>query len=299
MSMAIPTSRSFVARFGAKSRSFYDLTKPRIAGLILIVAAASFYLASPGSVDFARLVLAVIGIAMLAAGIFALNHYAERDIDRVMKRTAGRPLPSGRLKPMEALLFGGILTGISILFLTLLLGPLSGLLAFVTFVSYIFVYTPLKRVTAYHTPLGAISGAMPPLLGWAAARGSLSVEAWVLFGILFFWQFPHFLAIEMVYNEDYARADMRVLPVVDPTWRKVGVELITALVFLFLTSLLPFVAKREGLVYLIGAVLFGVAFFIAGIIAVKAKRKMASRRLLLASVFYLPLVFLLLVLNVR
>lgn len=297
--MVRPTSGSFAERLIAKSRAFYDLTKPRIAGLILIVAAASFYLASPGSVDLGRLALAVVGTAMLAAGIFALNHYVERDVDRLMKRTADRPLPSGRLNPGEALLFGSVLTGASILFFTLLLSPLCGLLAFATFVSYIFVYTPLKRVTPYHTPLGAISGAMPPLLGWASARGSLSVEAWVLFGILFFWQFPHFLSIEMMYKEDYTRAQMRVLPVVDPSWRKVGIELVSALVLLLLTSLIPYIAGRAGLVYLIGATLFGIGFFIAGIVAVTAKRKMASRRLLLASVLYLPLVFLLLVLNVK
>ena len=282
-----------------KLHAYYELTKPRIATLILIVAAATYYLASPRPIDLVRFAVTIIGIAMLAAGIFSLNHWMERDVDHLMKRTASRPLPSGRLKPAEALVFGVCLTTLSIVGMSVSLNILTGLLALATFVSYIFIYTPLKRVTPYHTPLGAISGAMPPLLGWAAATGVLSIEAWLLFGVLFFWQFPHFLSIEMLYSEDYSRAGIRVLPVVDPSWRKVGVELIAALVLLIATSAVPFLMKRAGLLYGIGAAVADTAFLVAGIQAVARKQKASSRRLLLVSVFYLPLVFGLLVLNAR
>ncbi|HUX21451.1 MAG TPA: heme o synthase [Spirochaetia bacterium] len=283
----------------AKLKAFQELTKPRITILILMVAVASFYVASPAHVNLLRLLYAVLGIGLLGSGIFALNHYLERDVDALMRRTAGRPLPTGRLKPNEALVFGIMLTAIALTILAAGLNPLSGFIGLFTFASYVLVYTPLKRHTPYHTPLGALSGATPPLLGWAAASGTLGVDAWILFGILFLWQFPHFLAIEMMYSEDYARAGIRVLPVVDPTWKKVGIELLLALVLLLGVGILPFVTGLAGELYLIGAALSGIAFLVAGVRAVHRKEKLSSRQLLLTSVFYLPLVFGLLVLNVK
>ena len=283
----------------AKLRAFYDLTKPRIVMLILMVAVAAFYVASPGRVDVLRLLYTIIGIALLAGGIFALNHYLERDVDALMKRTATRPLPTGRLKPIEALSFGIILTVLALITLSLGLNLLCGVIGLFTFVSYVLLYTPLKRRTPYHTPLGALSGATPPLLGWAAARGSLDVDSWILFGILFFWQFPHFLAIEMMYADDYARAGIRVLPVVDPTWKKVGTELLGAIVLLLFVAVLPFLTGLAGEIYLVGAALAGAAFVVMGARAVARKDRPSARQLLLTSVFYLPLVFGLLVVNVR
>lgn len=299
MSSVHRASQPFTVAAAAKLKAFYDLTKPRIAMLILMVAIASFYVASPGRVDALRLVYAVVGIALLAGGIFALNHYLERDIDGLMRRTADRPLPTARVKPVEALAFGIALTVLALAVLAAGLGWLCGLIGLFTFVSYILLYTPLKRRTPYHTPLGALSGATPPLIGWAAARGSLGPDAWILFGVLFFWQFPHFLAIEMMYSEDYKRAGVRVLPVVDPTWKKAGVELLVALVMLLVVGILPFLTGLAGIIYLVGAAVAGAAFVAAGIRTVLRKEKLTARQLLLTSVFYLPLVFGLLALDVR
>ena len=299
MSSLHRTTDSLSVAAAAKLKAFHELTKPRITILILMVAVASFYVASPGHVNILRLLYSIIGIGLLGSGIFALNHYLERDVDGLMKRTADRPLPSGRLKPNEALVFGIVLTVIALIVLSLGLNLLSGLIGLFTFGSYVLLYTPLKRHTPYHTPLGALSGATPPLLGWVAARGSLDIDAWILFGILFFWQFPHFLAIEMMYSEDYSRAGIRVLPVVDPTWKKVGVELIAALVFLLAVGILPFITGLAGEIYLIGAAVSGAVFLVAGIRAVVRKEKITCRQLLLTSVFYLPLIFGLLVLDVR
>jgi len=282
-----------------KLKAYYDLTKPRIALLVLIVAVASFYIASPQNVDWLRLLAAIFGIGLLAAGIFALNHYFERDVDLLMRRTDRRPLPSKRLSPAEALWFGSILTGVSILFITLFFGVIAGALALFTFVSYVFIYTPLKRRTEYHTALGALPGAMPPLLGWAAARGSLDLDAWILFGILFFWQFPHFLAIEMMYSEDYARAGIRVLPVVEPTWTATAVEIGVSLVLLVAVSVAPFFTGLVGPFYLAGAILSGVFFLCAGGVAFFRRERKSARLLLLASVFYLPVLFGIMVLDAK
>ena len=283
----------------ARLKAYYDLTKPRIALLVLIVAVASFYLASPRSIDWLRLVGTILGVGLLAAGIFSLNHYMERDVDILMRRTDRRPLPSKRLSPTEALWFGSILTGGSILFITAVLGWLSGALALFTFVSYVFIYTPLKRRTEYHTALGALPGAMPPLLGWAAARGSLDLDAWLLFGILFFWQFPHFLAIEMMYSEDYARAGIRVLPVIEPTWTATTTEVGVSLVLLVGMSLSPFFTGLVGPLYLTGAILSGFFFLVAGAVAFVRRDRKGARLLLLASVFYLPVLFGLMVLDAK
>ena len=183
---AVPRQRSALG----KARAYLDLTKPRITLLVLVVAAGSFALATAPAVPVLKLGEAALGVILLAFGIFALNHYSERDTDALMIRTVHRPLPSGRIAPKEALAFGSVLTAVAIIGFTVGFGLVAGLVALFTFVSYIFLYTPLKRRTMHHTIPGAISGAMPPLLGWAAARGSLGLEAWILFGILFFWQFP-------------------------------------------------------------------------------------------------------------
>ncbi len=196
-------------------KAYLELTKPRITLLVLAVSIASFYLASPGVVAWPRLLLTVLGTTLLAFGVFALNHYGERDTDGMMRRTDRRPLPGKRLTPREVLSFGASLTAAAVILTGATLGWVAGAVALFTFVSYVLVYTPLKRRTAFHTALGALSGATPPLLGWAGATGTVDLNAWILFGILFFWQFPHFLAIEMMYRDDYAAAGIKVLPVTD------------------------------------------------------------------------------------
>ena len=279
-------------------KAYIELTKPRIATLILIVAAASFYLARPDAVDAVRLAVSVVGIGALAFGIFALNHFLERDTDRLMPRTAGRPLPSGRLLPAQALLFGCSLTVISFLIIGPLLGLLAAGIALFTFASYLFVYTPLKKRTAYHTALGALSGATPVLLGWVSARGALDLNAAILACILFLWQFPHFLSIEIRYQEDYAAAGIRVLPVTDPTGRAVSIEILVSVALLAAVSILPYFTGLAGVPYLVGASILGAGFLASGVLLAVHRDRARARLVLRASVSYLPLLFLLLSLDV-
>lgn len=282
---------------GEKLKAYFELTKPRIATLILIVAMATFFLASPGRFDFGRALLALVGTATLAAGIFALNHFMEREWDGLMRRTGKRPLPSNRLSAPEAFWFGAVLSTAALAVNFVLLNAVSGFVALFTLVSYLFVYTPLKRRTAYHTALGALSGATPPLLGWATATGTIPPDAWILFGVLFFWQFPHFLSIDLMYREDYERAGMLVLPVVDRTGRRVPFQILTAQVLLLGVSVLPAVTGLAGPVYLGAALLSGIVFLAAGIYTSVVNTKMAAKRLLRVSVLYLPLLFIFMLAN--
>src|SRR6266478_8893010 len=198
-------------RLNARERvaAYLELTKPRITFLIVLTAAAGFALASPGRVDYRAMLTAMVGIALLSSGIATLNQYMERDLDGLMRRTANRPLPSGRLTPFEALWFGVALTMGAEFYLALSVNLLTAALGLTVISGYLFLYTPLKTRTSLSTAVGAFPGAMPPLIGWAAARGELDIAAWVLFAILFLWQFPHFLAIAWMYREDYGRAGIR------------------------------------------------------------------------------------------
>src|SRR5690349_13323433 len=223
----------------ARVAAYLELTKPRITFLIVLTSAAGFALGSRGAVDYLLLVHALIGIALLSSGIATLNQFIERDLDALMRRTADRPLPSGRLFPFEALWFGVSLTLMAEAYLALLVNPLTALLGLTVIAGYLFVYTPLKTRTSLSTALGAFPGAMPPLMGWTAARGEIDVAAWVLFAILFLWQFPHFLAIAWMYREDYGRAGIRMLPVVEPDGRVTGQQIIAYSVMLLPVSLLP------------------------------------------------------------
>ena len=277
-------------------KAYGELTKPRILVLLVIVALASFFLASLRPLDWGRLGAAAVGISALAAGILALNGHWERDSDRLMRRTAGRPVPSGRLSPKEAFAFGAAATTAAVAFITFRLGWVAGVAAFATFVSYVLVYTPLKQRSAWHTTVGAFSGAMPPLLGWASARGALGPEAWALFGMLFFWQFPHFLAIASMYGEDYARAGIRVLPAVDAKGGSLTASLIAgSLVLLLAVSVLPWLTGLAGVVYLAGAAAAGAVFAAAGVLLLVRRTKRSARLVLRASVLYLPVVFALMV----
>src|SRR6266850_5797731 len=199
----------------ARAAAYLELTKPRITFLIVLTSAAGFCLGSRGNINYTVFSNAMIGIALLSSGIATLNQYIERDLDGLMRRTATRPLPSGRLLPWEALFFGVALTVFAEAYLAVLVNPLSAVLGLTVIAGYLFAYTPLKTRTSLSTMVGAFPGAVPPLIGWAAARGSVGLEAWVLFAILFLWQFPHFLAIAWMYREDYSRAGILMLPVVE------------------------------------------------------------------------------------
>jgi len=199
----------------SKSWAYVALTKPDVTFLVVITTVAGFYLGSSGPMDWMLLLHTLCGTLLVAGGTAALNQYVERDMDAVMRRTASRPLPSGQLSPREVLNFGFITIVLGTVWLALAVNALASLVALATCVLYLGVYTPLKTRTTLATAVGAIPGALPPVIGWAAAHGSLSLGGWVLFAILFFWQFPHFMAIAWIYREDYARAGIRMLPVVD------------------------------------------------------------------------------------
>ncbi|HEX8847877.1 MAG TPA: heme o synthase [Pyrinomonadaceae bacterium] len=288
-----------VEELSARERlqAYLDLTKPRITFLIVLTAAAGFCLGAKAGLDYIRFAHAMFGIALLSSGIATLNQYMERELDGLMRRTMLRPLPSGKLTPTEALVFGASLTLAAEIYLALLVNPLTALLGLAVIAGYLFMYTPLKTRTTLSTVVGAFPGAMPPLMGWTAASGEAGVGAWVLFAILFLWQFPHFLAIAWMYKEDYARAGIRMLPVVEPEGRVTGQQIVVYTLMLLPVSLLPGVMGISGRVYFYGAIILGSLFLWSSISAALSKSRQQARRLLLASVLYLPLLFGLMVLN--
>ncbi|MBA2734165.1 MAG: protoheme IX farnesyltransferase, partial [Acidobacteria bacterium] len=268
--------------------AYVDLTKPRITFLIVLTAAAGFALGAKGGLDYLLFTHAMFGIALLSSGIATLNQYMERDLDGLMRRTMTRPLPSGKLAPVEALVFGAGLTIIAEVYLALLVNPLTAMFGLAVIAGYLFMYTPLKTRTTLSTAIGAFPGALPPLMGWTAATGEVTTGAWVLFAILFLWQFPHFLAIAWMYREDYGRAGIRMLPVVEPEGRVTGQQIVAYTLMLLPVSLLPTLLGISGRVYFYGAILLGSLFLISSISAALSKTTQQARRLLLASVLYLP-----------
>jgi protoheme IX farnesyltransferase len=277
--------------------AYVELTKPRITFLIVLTSAAGFCLGAKGGLDYRRFAHAMLGVALLSSGIATLNQYMERDLDGLMRRTQLRPLPSGKLAPFEALIFGAGLTLIAEVYLALLVNPLTAVLGLTVVAGYLFMYTPLKTRTTLSTAVGAFPGAMPPLIGWTAASGEMRVGAWVLFAILFLWQFPHFLAIAWMYREDYGRAGIKMLPVVEPEGRITGQQIIAYTLMLLPVSLIPTWIGISGKIYFYGAIFLGLLFLYSSITAALSKSRQQARRLLLASVLYLPLLFGLMVLN--
>lgn len=283
--------------FRERLAAYAELTKPRITLLIVLTSAAGFALASRGSIDYLAMLSALTGIALLSSGIATLNQYAERDLDGLMRRTATRPLPSGKLAPWEALAFGAGITIAAEIYLLVLVNPLSALLGLTVIAGYVFAYTPLKTRTTLSTFVGAFPGAVPPLIGWTAARGTISLEGWILFAILFLWQFPHFLAIAWMYREDYSRAGILMLPVVEPDGRVTAQQIVVYTLMLLPVSLLPVAVGMSGRVYFVGAIVLGLLFLYSSLRAAFSMSRQEARRLLLASVLYLPLLFILMVLN--
>jgi heme o synthase len=273
----------------SKCADYSTLTKPEVNLLILMTTSAGFYLASTGPVQIWRLVNTLVGTLLVASGTATLNQWMERVWDGQMRRTALRPLPSGRLAGWEALVFGILLGVAGGLYLLATVNVLSAGLAVATLLSYLFVYTPLKRRTALCTLLGAFPGAMPALIGWAGASAHIDRQAWFLFAILFLWQFPHFLAIALMYRDDYSRAGYRMLPAFDREARFTRGEIVGFAVLLVLATMLPIV-DRAGLLYWAGMGISG-AFLLyhAGMLATSGS-KVSARRLLHASVLYLPVI---------
>ncbi|MBI3779987.1 MAG: protoheme IX farnesyltransferase [candidate division NC10 bacterium] len=276
---------------------FLALTRPRVVLMVLVTTLVGFFLASQRAVDAVLLLKTLLGTGLAAGGTAALNQYLERDVDRRMARTRLRPLPDGRLKPSEALIFGMAITALGLLDLLLAVSSLSALVTAISVVSYLFHYTPLKRKSPLSTLVGAIPGALPPVAGWAAARGELSLEAWVLFAILFLWQIPHALAITWLYREDYAGAGFRLLPVIDPSGRRTALSIISHCSALLFVGLLPTAIGLAGSVYFFGAFVLGVVFLGCGIGLASSHSAKAARRLLHASLLYLPMLLLLMALD--
>jgi heme o synthase len=298
--MGLPSARPSLLERQAwlvRLADYWTLTKPEVNFLVIMSTLAGFYLAWRGPINFVLLFCTLLGTLLVASGTGTLNQYVERASDASMRRTARRPLPSGRMNPAAALWFGIFLSVVGGLLLWLAVNPLASVLALVTLLSYLLFYTPLKKRTPLCTLVGAFPGAMPPLIGWAAARGSLSPEAWVLYAILFFWQFPHFLAIAWLYREDYSRAGLRMLPESDTDGRFTGREILAFTVALLPVSVLPVFLGQAGTIYLIGTLLLGLAFLVCGARMARGRTKILAKRMVLASVVYLPLVFALLMVN--
>ncbi len=273
-------------------RNYIELTKPRITWLILMSTAVGYHFGLHGG-EWRWLTLfhALLGTGLLASGTATLNEWYEREADAKMRRTMMRPIPSGRVKPRCALIFGVALSIIGFLDLALAVNPLAAIWGMVTLTSYLFLYTPLKIRTPHATTIGAFPGAMPPLIGYAAAAGRLGAEAWILFAILFFWQFPHFLSIAWVYREDYGRAGIVMLPVVEPDGKATARQIVLCSVLLIPASLAPSYMEMAGRVYLFGALALSLVFLYAALRVAFERTSLRARHVLLASVVYLPLLF--------
>ncbi len=273
-----------------------ELAKPRITLLVTLTTAAGFAVATPvGPFPWLRFAHTVIGTGLVAAGSAALNQYIERGLDRRMRRTAARPLPSGRRPPPLALGWGVLLGGVGVGDLALFVNLLTAVLALATLIAYVALYTPLKTRTELATIVGAIPGAMPPVLGWTGASGAIDLGAWLLFALLFLWQLPHFLSIAWLYREDYRRAGMHLLTIDDPDFRRTARQALVWALALLPVSLTPSAVGMSGRVYLVGAVVAGSVFVGAAIAFARLPRVESARRLLLTSVIYLPAVLVVLV----
>src|SRR5450432_3187940 len=274
---------------------FSDLVKARLTTLVLLTTAVGFYIGERGAMDFVLFFNTLAATALVAAGASALNQLLEREYDAKMRRTQDRPLPSGRLQPATVAIFGGVSSVAGLVYLALAVNLLTSVLGAVTFVSYLFIYTPLKRVTWLNTVVGAVPGALPPLMGWTAARGELSGEGWALFAILFFWQLPHFFAIAWMYRDDYAKAGFIMLPNVDPDGSRTAQQAVSNTLALLAVSLFPFVFKMAGTTYLAGAIVLGAGFFWCAVHFSRQLTLTRARQLFFASIIYLPLLLALMV----
>ncbi len=286
--MSIGTVDVALTRERRRAVDFVALTKPRVVVMVLVTTLVGYHLGSAGAADYLRLLHTLIGTALAAAGTLALNQFLEREVDALMERTRLRPLPDGRLQPIEALVFGTLIAAGGVLYLTVAVGLLCGLVTAAIVGLYLFAYTPLKLKTPLCVVVGAIPGALPPVTGWVAASGDLGVGAWVLFSILFLWQLPHTLAIARLYREDYARAGIRVLPVVDPDGTSTERQIVTGCFALLAVGLLPTLIGLTGPVYFFGALSLGVGFLGCGMAQALSRTVPAARRLLFASLLYLP-----------
>ena len=280
-----------------RAADYFELAKPRVVLMVLITAFVGFYLGSAQVPNYLRLLQMLFGTALAAGGTLALNQYLERDTDALMERTRRRPLPDGRVQPREALWFGIALVLAGLSYLLLAVNLLSMLVTSFITISYLALYTPMKPRSSLCMLIGAVPGALPPVIGWVAARGSLDVIAWVLFAILFLWQVPHTLAIARLYCADYAKAGIQFLPVIEPDGASTHRQIVSHSAALLAVSLLPTLLGAAGAVYFIVAFVLGVGFLVYGIRMVLQSTLKRARQLLFASLIYLPVLLLIMALD--
>jgi protoheme IX farnesyltransferase len=288
-----------VALAGSRTRAldFVALAKPRLNVLVVVSALAGYVMAGTEGLGILRLIGMLVGTGLVAGGASAFNQVLERDVDAHMRRTRMRPMADQRLQPVEGSLFGAAIAITGVLILSATANLLAAGVALLTLVTYVAIYTPLKRRTSFATVIGAIPGAFPPLIGWAAARGELSTDAWTLFGIVFLWQLPHFLAIAWIYREDYARAGFPMLPVIEPDGRSTGRQSVLYAAALLPLSLAPTLMRMTGEMYFAGALVLGVAFVALTVRFARTRDVRDARRLFFASIIYLPLIWTLMIVD--
>src|SRR5262249_1557002 len=266
-----------------------ELVKARLTLLVLLTTAVGFYLGAEGPINYTAAWHTVFGTALAAAGAAALNQWWEHQLDAVMQRTRSRPVPAGRLRPIEALAIGATLSIFGVAYLAFVCNALSAILAAITIIIYIFAYTPLKLVSNFNTALGAVPGALPPMIGWAAARGTLNAGAWMLFAILFFWQLPHFFAIAWMYRDDYARAGFQMISSDDPTGARSASQSVFFCIILFVVAGLPAFIRMATVFYLLAEWVLGGVFIAMAMRFLKTLTREDARRLFITSIIYLPL----------
>ncbi len=268
--------------------AYIELSKPNIMSLVLITTVLGYYLGGKGIDSWFTLLITLIGTALSSGGAGALNHYLERDADSLMNRTKNRPIPAGIILPSNALMFGIILVLSGTTLLVWKVNTLTGFLSILTAFLYILVYTPMKKITWLNTSIGSIPGAIPPMGGWAAATGHLDFNAWILFFIMFLWQHPHFYAIAWMCKEDYARANFKMLPVIEPDGKRTIRQIFWHLGLLIPVSIFPYLYGSSGIVYLFGVLILSVLFLISAVPMAREKTNNSAKLLLKSSVIYLP-----------
>ena len=278
--------------------AYIELTKPRILGLVLVTTAIGFFLGGKGISSFPKLFVTLVGAGLVCAGASALNQYLERDADSKMDRTKNRPIPTGVIPANNAMLFGIILVLFGILILAAQVNILTAFLSLLTAFLYVLVYTPLKKISWLNTTIGAIPGAIPPMGGWAAARGELDPGAWILFLILFIWQHPHFYAIAWMFKEDYKKGGFKMLSVLDPEGKKMFGQIKFFAILMIPVSLLPTMIGMSGKIYLYGALILSIGLFLVARTFLLSKTFLDAQKLLRATVIYLPILLFLIIFDV-
>ena len=272
--------------------AYYELTKPSITFMILVSTALGYFMGGNGISNYQHFMLTLLGSCLISSGSGALNHFAEAESDKIMYRTNLRPIPAGIILPENAMIFGIALIFIGSGILYFFINTLTCVLALITALMYLFIYTPLKKLTWLNTPVGAIPGAIPPIGGWVAATGSLDSEAWILFAILFLWQHPHFYAIALMFKDDYKKAGLKMLPVVEPNGSRTNRQIIWHALLLIPVSVMPVYINLLGMIYFWAALILGIGYLLSGFILAKQYSLDNARLVLKVSVFYLPILFL-------